>query len=243
MSVDLSKIPVWVTRTHPSAEASAKALKHAGFTPILGPLLTVQASSTPNAAPPEGAALLFTSPNGVRAFTALTDRRHWRVYCVGDATANLAMKHGFDDVINASGDVDDLAALVAGDKPEHSVHYSGVHVAGDLVGALTAAGISAERRIIYAAYPVATLPEAAVRALEGHKRLAVLFYSPKGAQTFTALMKQSGQVHRSKDMIAISLSAKIDACLGDAVFSSRHIAGRPDEEALFSALEKALQSA
>ena len=243
MSVDLSKIPVWVTRTHPSAEASAEALKRAGFTPILGPLLTVQATSTPNAAPPEGAALLFTSPNGLRAFTALTDRRHWRVYCVGDATADLAMRYGFDDVINAGGDVNDLAKVIIAAKPEHSVHYSGVHVAGDLVGALTAAGLSAERSIIYAAYPVATLPETVGRALAEHKRLAVLFYSPKGAQTFTALMKQSGQVHRSTDMIAVSLSAKIDACLGSAEFASRHIAGRPDEETLFSALEKALQSA
>ena len=243
MSVDLSKIPVWVTRTHPSAEASAKALKRAGFTPILGSLLTVQATSTPNAAPPEGAALLFTSPNGVRAFTALTDRRHWRVYCVGDATASLATRFGFDDVINAKGDVNDLAAVIVAAKPEHSVHFSGVHVAGDLVGSLTEAGLSAERRIIYAAHPVASLPERAEQALAEHKRIAVLFYSPKGAQTFLKLMKQSGQVHRYADIMAVSLSPKIDACLGDAVFSSRHIARRPDEATLLSTLEQALQSA
>ena len=40
-------------------------------------------------------AVLFTSRNGVRAFSRVSDWRHVQVFAVGDSTANLAGDNGF----------------------------------------------------------------------------------------------------------------------------------------------------
>lgn len=242
MSADPSIPPVWITRTDQNITQSARAVQAAGFTAIAGPLLCVAATGTRGAAPHEEASLAFTSPNGVSAFAALSDRRHYMVYAVGDATADRAKALGFTYIASAHGDVDALAKLIIKDKPSQIVHYSGVHVAGDLVGALTAAGVTARRQIIYSAQPVRDMPGPAADALARYERLAVLLYSPKGARTFLDVMQRGGYRARYADMTVISLSANIDACLGDYEFAQRLIADKPNETALISTLERALQS-
>lgn len=243
MSAKASPCPVWITRSDQSAPQSAKAVEAAGFTPLIAPLLTIAAAGVPAAAPADDAVLAFTSPNGVAAFAALSDKRHYMIYAVGDATADKAKALGFSYMASAHGDVDALAKLIIADKPSSVVHYSGVHVAGDLVGALRAAGLEASRQIIYAAQAVADLPVAARQALAEHKRHAVLLYSPKGARTFLSVMQRGGFAGRYADMIMVSLSPNIDAALGQGTFFARHIADAPNEAALISALERSLQSA
>jgi len=104
---------VWITRTDSGAAGSAKAVKRAGFAPLIAPLLKLSAVSTPGATPDDDSVLAFTSPNAVLAFQALSDRRIWPVYAVGDATADAARGAGFEFVHSAGGNVDDLAALKA----------------------------------------------------------------------------------------------------------------------------------
>lgn len=226
---------VWITRSRPGAAQSAKAIADAGFAPICAPLLTVAAVSTPNAGPADDTALAFTSPNGVRAFTALSDRRDWPAFTVGDATAKAAEQAGFKDVKNAAGSVDDLAAMIIKAAPECVTHLSGVHVAGDLTGALTGAGIEAARTIIYGTQAVTDLPEAVAAHLKSGEALAVTLWSPKAAHIFLTLLPQPYRrlVH------CISLSGNIDAVLDGAGkdFASRRIAAAPNAPAMTALLE------
>jgi uroporphyrinogen-III synthase len=60
------------------------------------------------------AALAFTSVNGVEAFARLSAERRSPVFAVGDRTARAAREAGFADVVSADGDVEALAALIAG---------------------------------------------------------------------------------------------------------------------------------
>ena len=78
--------PVWITRARPGAEATAAKVAALGFTPVVDPLLEVApiAASIDLAGV---AALAFTSVNGVRAFSALSDVRSSPVFAVGDAAA------------------------------------------------------------------------------------------------------------------------------------------------------------
>lgn len=241
-----SEWTVWVTRTDRSQAGSLEAVKAAGFAPLSVPLLTLKAASTPDKAPPETAALALTSPNGARAFAALTDRRDWQIFAVGDATAQMAQSLGFMDVSCAYGAVDDLAELIIKARPKHVVHLSGVHVAGNLVGTLMRAGIAAERTIIYATQPVNALPEAAQVALAqlsaDSPPHAVLLFSPKGAHRFVTLMQKDYAAYLPRLHI-VSLSSAIDAILGDISFASRHIALTPDETSLIGALELAASKA
>lgn len=232
--------PVWITRTDTSAATSAKTVSAAGFTPLIAPLLKLTVASTPASAPPDDHALAFTSPNGVRAFASLTDRRHWSVFAVGDATAQLCRDYGFETVHSASGDVEALAKLILGfhDKTpsfQGVTHLSGVHVAGDLVGALTNGGLVAMREIIYATDSVAELPPAIRVTLDMGSPIAVMLYSPKAAHTLIRCLP----VDDRAPLHCISLSANVDAALGtdDAGFGSRHIADAPNEAALIARLE------
>jgi len=228
---------VWITRTDTGAASSAAAVTRAGFTPLTGPLLTLSAVSTPACAPEEDSVLAFTSPNGVLAFRALSDRREWTVYTVGDATAKAARDAGFETVKSAGGDVDDLAALLINDVPKFVTYLSGVHVAGDLIGALEAADIPCTRTIIYGSKDVSELPKTVLTELENKQMLCALLYSPKAAHNFCRLLPAAF----APLMHCICISPNVDAVLSLSgySFASRQIASAPDEPSMTALLEAA----
>ena len=78
---------VWITRTRPGADRTAQRLRALGLTPVVAPLLTVQPLAPALPDLDRYAALVFTSPNGVAAYAALTPRRDHLVFTIGDATA------------------------------------------------------------------------------------------------------------------------------------------------------------
>ncbi len=237
MSTARPALNVWITRTDTACQSSAAAVRAAGFTPLIGPVLKLSAVSTPNACPPDDNAIAFTSPNGVRAFTALTDRRIWPVFTVGDATANIARAAGFETVQSASGSVDDLAALILKSGADAVTHLSGVHVAGDLSGALRGAAIDCRREIIYGTQAVTALGADILAVLGSGRPLIVLLYSPKGAHTFLSLLPKA----IAAPLHVISISSKTDATLrgADALFTGRYIAETPDEPSMLGLLEAA----
>jgi len=226
---------VWITRTDTGAASSAGAVKLAGFMPLVAPLLKLSAVSTPSATPDEGSVLAFTSPNGVLAFRALSDRRTWPVYAVGDATAKAARDAGFDSVKSAGGAVDDLVALIVKASPTFVTYLSGVHVAGDLIGRLEAANIPCVRTIIYGSEAVCVLDNAVEMALGCGDVLSVMLYSPKAAHILCRLLPPGygPQVH------CVSISPKVDAVLdiSEHKFASRQIAEAPNEPAMTALLE------
>ena len=109
---------VLVTRPEGDAEQLAARLAERGHASVIENLLTIR--FRPEAARSLGPfldgvqALLFTSANGVRAFAAASERRDFRVFAVGNATAAAARAAGFAEVTSAGGAVDDLAKLVIG---------------------------------------------------------------------------------------------------------------------------------
>ena len=96
---------------------------------------------------------------------------------------------GFGRVVSADGDAAALAALIAAraDPARGALlHGRGAHAAGDLPGALAAAGVALREAILYEMAPAAALPEAAAAALAAGPCL-ILAYSPRGAARFAEL--------------------------------------------------------
>lgn len=219
---------VAVTRATPEAEATAERLRAMGAEPVLAPLLTIAPREFD--ADLDGVqALLFTSRNGVRAFAAASDARGARVFAVGDATAEAAREAGFSDVRSAGGDGAALAALAAAtlDPAEGKLlHVAGAHVAGDLVGALEAAGFKVERRIAYEARAATALPAAFAGPLD-----VVLFHSARAAETFVRL-GAPGAEH----LTAACISPAVAAAARKAVWKCVVVAPAPREDALLRAL-------
>lgn len=224
-----AKKTVWITRTQPSANESAKAFEIAGYEAVVAPLLTVKTKAVEDAVP-DNAALIFTSQNGVRAFCESENRRDLPVVTVGDATAKLALNMGFSDVRSAGGTSEDIAALInnAPDGTARYLHISGQHVRGAVSEDLRAMGLTAERRIYYGSSPVQALPDIDIETID-----MAIFFSPLAAETLARLAP------RAPHMSALSISAATDAALGTLGFRARYIAKAPTLEGLIAALEAA----
>lgn len=218
---------VWITRTEPLAERSAARFKDAGFYPIIAPLLVIAPPPVMPPIPPRGAALIFTSQNGLNAFCQMSQFRGHAVITVGDATAGAARKAGFTDVISASGTAQDVAALILQnsqtDRPYW--HIAGRHVRGNIIEDLRAAGLQAERHIFYDSTPVDTLPDIEMSTVD-----VAALYSPLAAQTFAALAPHLAQT------ATLSISPATDAALGALNTAPRLIAAAPNEESMLVSL-------
>jgi uroporphyrinogen-III synthase len=186
-------------------------------------------------------AILFTSANGVRAFAEATERRDFRIFAVGDATAVTASAAGFADVTSAGGAVGDLAKLVIGRlKPRDGelFHAAASVTAGDLQGLLEAAGFSVRRAVLYEAVESERLSDATRAAIARHEIDAALFFSPRNAATFVRLAQ--GLEEGCKHMVAVALSYAIAEKLAPLPWRRVVVAAALNETALLAALDSGI---
>lgn len=216
---------VWVTRTQPGADRTALRLADLGFEPIVVPVLAVRPIAQPAPDLNGFKALAFTSPNGVAAFTALTEERGLPVFAVGDATAERARQAGFTAVASANGALADLAWLLAG-AAEGPVLVPGPREpAGDLEALLDGAVEIVPLPVYEAAETCAAAPE----AFE-----AVLLHSPRAAWSTAGLLGPNG----GRGRVAVAISPNAATALGGAAFDQIRIAGAPTDAAVLQALGK-----
>lgn len=181
---------VWITRTRPGADSTARAVRALGHTAVVEPLFEVRDLATDldfGAA----AALAFTSANAVRALAARTSERTLRVFAVGDATAQAAREAGFRNVLSTRGDVEALAAGILSRKRELTgpvLHPGGAELAGDLVGALAKGGVEARAVALYETVE-RPAPAEVVARLDSIDD--VLLHSPRGARALAATLRET----------------------------------------------------
>jgi uroporphyrinogen-III synthase len=218
---------VWVTRSRPSADATAARLIANGYAPVVAPVLEAQAlgAERPDFAGVD--ALAFTSGVAVAAFAALTPRRDLPVFAVGDATAERAQAAGFIDVQSAAGDAQALAAAIAAAprRPRLVLHPAALEPAADLVALLGALGVNARGLPVYR-----TVPTGLTQAPDNVD--ALLIHSPKAARLIAGLV---GRETASK-LSAYAISPAAAAPLRQAGFARLIAAARPDEASLLKLL-------
>jgi len=236
---------VLVTRAEGDAEKLAARLAERGHESVIENLMTIRFR-------PEAArgieqflgdvqAVLFTSANGVRAFVKATQRRDFRAFAVGDATADAARAAGFADVTSAGGAVDDLAKLVIGRlKPKGGAvfHTAASVTAGDLQGLLEAAGFSVRRAVLYETVEPERLSDTTRAAIAQRQIDAALFFSPRNAATFVRLA--AGLEEDCKHMVAVALSSAVAEKLAPLPWRRVAIAAAPNEPALLTALDSCM---
>lgn len=237
------KGPVLLTRPEgPGAQASLRRLQALGWRAIHAPLTRIEPLADPGltsgALDLEAAqAFVFTSAEGVRRFAALSGFRGRPAHAVGAATAAAARAAGFLHVEEGGGDVRSLAPhlaarLTPGRGP--ALHFGAAELAGDLPGALAAAGIGLIAVALYRAAPLSRLPEGAEAALREGGPAALLFYAPSAARAFAALQTEARHPLAQSSAIAVSRAA---AAPLEALGWRRLIAApRPDEAHLLGAL-------
>jgi uroporphyrinogen-III synthase len=226
---------ILITRPREDAEALATELARRGFPVMIQPMLEIRMQGGPPLDLEGVQALLFTSANGVRATAARTSVRDLPVLAVGDATARAARDEGFVQVESAHGDVESLAGLVKARLDPAAgrlFHAAGSAVAGDLAGDLAGAGFRLERQALYAAEPVTELYPATAEALYAGTIDAVLFFSPRTAQSFVKVVQSAGLADRLGGVVAICLSEAVGTAVRTVKWQDIHVAVQPDQASL-----------
>ncbi len=232
---------VLLTRPEPDSTALAARLKNDGIESVIAPLLEiVPRDPGPPPVPMDSVqALLVTSANAAERLPSVTERRDVRVLCVGAATAEAARAQGFDSVESADGAIEELTALALGTldpKAGPVLHLSGETVAGDLAGMLRLAGFEAHRLVVYEARPAEALPPRVLAELRRGRLDAVLFFSPRTAETFVRLVKSAGLAGQLDSVAAVAISDKAaDACR-TLPWRSVLVAASPDLPGMMAAL-------
>ena len=195
---------ILVLRPEPGASETAARARKLGLEPVVAPLFTVRALPWEAPDPTAFDAVLLTSANAARhGGDELARLTVLPCYAVGEATAQAARAAGFENV--AAGAADGLKRVL--------------HLCGRDHVALAAAGVSVQRRIVYAADAVEVLPpEAAGDAV-------AMLHSPRAGRMFAALVPD-----RSRVSIA-AISANAAEAAGEG-WRRKAVAAEPRDQAL-----------
>lgn len=225
--------------TRPSEDATRLSVRLAamGVEAIAAPLLDIRNIAGVALDLSGVQAILFTSANGVRAFSARSDERTIPALCVGDATAREAKDEGFVAVKSATGDVAALADLVKAEcvlTGGALLHPAGSKVAGDLAGRLQAGGFTYQREVLYEAVKTDALPVEAHQALTAGEVDGVLFYSPRTGAAFAKLVRDADLEGSLGSVTAYCLSDGVKDKIKDLEWAAIKVAKTPDQETLLA---------
>lgn len=225
-----------VTRPEPESEALAAGLRARGHEVTIAPLLSIRYLDGVSLPAREWQALLITSANGARALGRIADRylKQVPLLAVGEASAAAARAEGFSNVRAAEGDVHALEALALRllDPAKGPLfHAAGSVLAGDLKALLEARGFEVERLALYEAEKQ-PLPRSVLEALRAGRIDGVLFFSPRTAGQFAALIAEAGLAASLAGVTAYCLSGAVAAQLKGLTFRAVHVAAEPSQSAL-----------
>lgn len=180
--------------------------------------------------------VVFTSAQGVRIASTLSDRRDIPCYCVGSATTEVAQGAGWQaQQMGQTGDAL-VAALIAAPPQGPLVHLSGQHVRGDICDKLSAAGVTTARQVIYD-QTLLELTKPAQTHLAGPRPVIAPFFSPRTARHFA-------QRHAGRAPLWLAaLSPAVAEPLGGLDAQALIVAERPDTGAMSGVVELLLSKA
>jgi uroporphyrinogen-III synthase len=228
-----------ITRPLHDAVTLAEKLRALGHEPVIAPIMDVQFREGPPLVLEGVQAILATSANGVRALTKRTERRDLPLFAVGPQTSELAQAEGFQDVRNANGDADALAAAVAGwaDPAKGPLfHAAGAETTGRLRQGLMAQGLKVETGNLYEAKSVESLPVVAADALRQNLLDGAMLFSPRTAKIFAQLVMAESLNDACARLEAFCISAATAAGLSPLSFARVAVAGDPNLDALLKLL-------
>ena len=189
---------ILLTRPLADCQKLANELANMGFETMFEPLMEIKFFDNIVIDLTDIQALLFTSANGVHAFSKLSNTRDLTAYCVGDSTSKTAKSYGFSHILNANGDVNDLADIIINNANINDgglYHAAASIVAGELSRLLTAKSFKYQRAILYQAIYSKKLHDDTITAISNQKINAILLFSPRTAITLLENIKKASLIN------------------------------------------------
>ena len=168
-----------VLRPEPGASETAARAREIGLDPVVAPLFGIEPVEAGSIDPGCFDAVLLTSANGARnAPPGLTGLP---CFAVGESTAAAARAAGFADLRVGPADGSAAAAMIAAAGLRRAIHLCGRdHLA------IEAPGVALERRIVYAAEPLAAGP------FEGPA--VAMVHSARAGRRFAGLVRDRSSI-------------------------------------------------
>jgi uroporphyrinogen-III synthase len=242
---------VLVTRPQPDDEATAAALRVRGFEVLKAPMLRFEPVAFQDDTDAAYGAVIVTSANALRGIEPHLENSRLLelpLFAVGERTAATARRAGFENVISADGDAAGLRDCVLASvktkglkKASPLLYLAGADLARDLAGELGERGFTVVTHTTYRMAPVTSLPREICDAFAAHAIEAVLHYSRRSARAFLEAARSGGVEISALAIPQCCISAPVASVLREAGASQVMVAGRPDENALLEALDRALR--
>ena len=144
-------------------------------------------------------AIIFTSTNAVKFLDLRKIDKNILCFCVGNATEKKARSVGFQNVIAAEGNIENLKELILQNFDKKSgklIYVSGEIISIDLDSELLELGYSIKRIINYRSNHNEKFDENFIKTLKGNKPDIVYVYSQNSALSFLKFIK----VYQSKNL-------------------------------------------
>ena len=177
-------------------------------------------------------AIIFTSANAIKYLdTKLIDKKILS-FCVGEATERKARSNGFQNIISAEGNVNNLKELIIQNlEPSYGkmLYVSGETISNDLDKDLLSHGYMVERIITYSVKSIENLDENFIESLKKNIPDIVYIYSANSAASFLRLIKNYDIGNLWMDTNLMCISEKTSSILNEIKWKKIFIF-RPGEE-------------
>lgn len=223
-----------ITRPYEDAISFKEALGRIGISSIIHPMFSIKILDKEINLDSKTEVIVFTSSNGVRAFSRLSRERNIPIFTVGDATARECKSHGFKNVFSAQGNIDNLASIISDTLPKNSLilHISGNDIAGDLEKILKKSGYRYNRLILYRAEEIENLNPELITLIKDNKINIATFFSPRTAKIFCKLILKNNLEKHLKYITSFCLSEAVYMAFNDIKWKAIYIARNPTQESI-----------
>ena len=230
---------ILVTRPETEAPRTTRKLQAMGHHVTMTPLLSITIAQ-PMIATSGVQALILTSRNAVHALAAHPQKialKQLPVLAVGKSTAAAARDAGFTVALEGSGGGAALATRMIGTIDPRAgtlLHASGEAVAFDLEPALTPAGFTVTKVIVYRSEQIDALPADVATHVRDGALDAVLLMSPRTAAAWCNVVAAAGLHHEAKQLVHLCLSSGVADALSPLDPAAVLIAVKPTEEEMLA---------
>ena len=181
--------------------------------------------------------IIFTSENGVKAFTNLNKKTDKKIYCVGAYTSEIARKSGLI-VAHTEKDVGDLKTwLIENDSERKLLYLCGQNISNNLEVAFEGSKTTVVSQIIYDQLSRKLSPSA-IQFLSGVIPVLIPIFSVRSYEILSQQFKST----MSSSRIAICLSEAIANKIKDDEFEKVLISAQPDLESLIKVVRESLKN-
>lgn len=227
---------VLLTRPHYDSVELAKELQVYGIESHLDPLIEIK-PKTFQYDPKYAQALVITSLNGIRCFAAQSPERSLPLFVVGQESMKLASSLDFKRIISGNGTAHSLLPLIqkiCSPARKEIAYITGDCIHTDLVLPLIKLGFSAKRFIAYHTIECSSLSKKTQQLLENQTISAVTLFSPRSAQIFAKLIKNSKDLCRF--LYGICLSSEIANIVSELQWQELYVATSPNRQQIIKIL-------